>query len=84
MPLEPMQSKYAGMEVRYLRQLLKDINKKKNPELYDEIQSIIVAKEFQKLAREVKDPNHVKKASGKTLPGEKNRGYRSGSGFYTK
>lgn len=84
MAFESKQSKYAGYEVRYLKEMLKDIDKKEEPEFYDEIHTLIVAKEFQKLAKETVDPNHVKKTMGKNLPGEKNRGYRSGAGFYNK
>lgn len=77
-------SRYYGYEIRYLKELLKDIDKEEDYEFWDEIKTIIVCKEFEILAEETRNPNHVKKSSGKVLPGEKNRGYRSGAGFYTK
>lgn len=84
MPLQQKQSKYAGYDIRYLKGLLRDIDKYEDPEFYTEIHELIIAKEFQKLAIETKDPFHVAKTIGTKLPGEKNRGYRSGAGHFRK
>lgn len=77
-------SEFASYDVPNLRKLLKTIDKWDEPELFDEIKTLIACKEFGVCAEQTANPNHVKENSGKKLPGQGNRGYRSGAGFYTK
>lgn len=75
---------YSNYDIPSLKLLLKDIDKWDFPEVYEDIKTLIACKEFGVEATRTGNPNHVKENSGKKLPGQGNRGYRSGAGFYTK
>lgn len=44
------QSKYVGYSLEHLKDFIKDIDKEEEPEFWDEIKELIVAKEFQIMA----------------------------------
>ncbi len=52
MSYKSKQSKYVGYTLEYLKDFIKTIDKKEDPKLFDEVKTIIAAKEFQKMADE--------------------------------
>lgn len=50
MAYKSKQSKFVGYSLDYLKEYIKDIKKEDDPELFDEVKTIIAAKEFQKMA----------------------------------
>lgn len=52
MSYKSKQSKFVGFTLDYLKDYIKEIDKKEDPKLYDEVKTIIAAKEFEKMAAE--------------------------------
>lgn len=47
------QSKYVGHNLDWLKDFIKDIDKAEDPELHDEIKTLIAAKEFEEMAKKM-------------------------------
>lgn len=56
MAYKSKQSKFVGYTLDYLKDYIKEIDKEEDPKLYDEVKTIIAAKEFEKMASQFSNP----------------------------
>lgn len=81
------ESKFACYDIKSLRDALKNIDKKEYPELYDEIQNLIITKEFSRdniaATRAAEKSTPVVPLSKQDVTAKKSNRRRSGgSGIY--